>query len=180
MRKRVYGCWNPMSKGAKAFRDNHWGISHGREIRTTTPDLDRHLTKHQPGHLSHPEITEWGRFVGFGFIPIEQMNPDGHGPEESVKLADPEIDHNYLAYDPHHPHQRLYFILSPGVRKEMKAAAKTLDFEKTFIGFHQKFVIGKLFFGKFSKYEKKIENVNNFSYNFQIFSILFCESILLR
>ena len=77
-----------MSKGAKAFRDNHWGISHHQEITTNTPDLDRHLKKHQPSDLRQPELTEWGRLCAFGFIPQAKMNPNGKGPVEHIQIAD--------------------------------------------------------------------------------------------
>ena len=109
-----------MSKAAKAFEKNHWGNKHTQVIRTKTPDLDRHLKKHQPRHLDEPEISEWGRMVGFGFIPLEKMNPHGKGPEERIQFSDKDVDDNFLSYDPYHSHQRLYVILTPAMRREMK------------------------------------------------------------
>ena len=109
-----------MSKAAKAFEKNHWGNKPTRIIKTKTPDLDRHLRKSQPTSLREPEISEWGRFVGFGFSDLSRVNPQGEAEEERLELSNKDMERNYLVYDPYHPHQRLYFILAPDLRREIK------------------------------------------------------------
>ena len=102
-----------MSKAKADYKKNHWGHSHTQVIQTHTPDLDVHLKKSQPLSLSQPEITEWGRMYGFGY--------EGPGKREIHINFDPDdVERNYLAYDPHHPFQRLYYILTPDMKNELK------------------------------------------------------------
>ena len=119
-----------MSKAAKAFEKNHWGHKHTQVIDTNTPDLDRHLKKHQPKHLGNPEISEWGGLVGFGFLPFDKVNPQGKAEEEKLELSNRDMKKNHLVYDPYHPHQRLYFILAPDLQKEVKKEFWTKSREK--------------------------------------------------
>lgn len=105
------------SKAAKEYYSRHWKIPHSEEIEWRDTELDDHLkATSQKGR--HPEVAEWGRLVGFQFIPEGRDGRQRKGKEVQLSRADSNGSH--LVYDPHHRHQRMYLLLSPSVRKQMK------------------------------------------------------------
>ena len=102
-----------MGKGAKEYRDKHWGVGHLYEVEWSDPDLDAHLERIH--RTRSPELVEWGRLVGFHFI------PRGKKKEEEIQLTNAAANQSHLVYDPAHRHQRLYILLDPKTRKEMRA-----------------------------------------------------------
>ena len=57
-----------MRKGAKEYKEKHWGVGHIYEVEWPDRDLDAHLEKIH--RTDTPELVEWGRLVGFHFIPV--------------------------------------------------------------------------------------------------------------
>jgi len=101
-----------VSKGAKEYKEKHWGVAHLYEVEWSDKDLDAHLEKIH--RRKNPELVEWGRFVGFHFIPM------GKKKQEEIQLSNKAANKSHLVYDPEHKNQRLYILLAPLARKEMK------------------------------------------------------------
>lgn len=92
----------PVIDGAQRFLKWHWGIPHQREIEWNDPDLP-------------DTLVECGRLVE---VRVRQV---GQRKSTHITLSEEESEKSHLVFDPAHRAQRLYFLLSPAVRGDIKA-----------------------------------------------------------
>jgi len=90
--------------GAKIFKEWHWGIPHAIEVEWDDDDLPRYLV-------------EAGRLKEIHYRPL-QSNPKRR--DKIIKLPKAQANLSHVTFDPEHKHQRLYLLLDPKTRKEMR------------------------------------------------------------
>ena len=86
------------------YKKWHWGIEHATEKEVDDPDLP-------------DTLVEAGRLVEIHYRPTDQ-NPKRK--DKIFKLPKSQANNSHLAFDPKHPHERLYIILDPRTRKKVK------------------------------------------------------------
>jgi len=98
-----------MKSGNDLYREWHWGIDPKHLIKWNDPELDAHLMKHNPD----AELVECGRLVEL------HVREPGNRQDTIIRLNRKEGNGSHLAFDPHHPHQRLYILAHPDFRSRM-------------------------------------------------------------
>lgn len=91
------------------YRDWHWGIDPKRRIRWDDPELDAHLSRHNPG----AELVECGRLVEL------HVREPGKRSDTVIRLTKKEGNGSHLAFDPFHPYQRLYILAHPDFQERL-------------------------------------------------------------
>jgi len=101
---RKGGNYSGMSM-AQAYKKNHWGIEHVMEKEVDDDDLPEHLIEN-------------GRLVEIHYRPSMNHNPKRK--DKIFKLTKKQANQSHLAFDPDHPNERLYMVLSPETMKKVK------------------------------------------------------------
>ena len=95
----------PKKDYAKEYKKWHWGDAHAEEIEWKDNDLP-------------PIVIECGRATEIHFRPLTRSNPKRK--DYIMRLPKKEANRSHIVYDPDHPHQRLYILLSKAARKDTK------------------------------------------------------------
>ena len=90
---------------AAEYKKWHCGDGHSEEIEWKDKDLP-------------PVVLECGRATEIHFRPLARANPKRK--DMIIRLPKREANKSHIVYDPEHPHQRLYILLSPKARKDTK------------------------------------------------------------
>lgn len=93
------------SQHADIYRNWHWGESASEVVDWDDPDLPENLI-------------EVGRFVRADFRAPSRVNPRRQK-DTMLEFARPIVKQSYIAFDPAHPHQRLYLLVPERVRPKL-------------------------------------------------------------
>lgn len=91
-------------RGAKAFEDWHWGNGPAQVADWDDPDMP-------------PMLIECGRLIRL-HVRAPRANPAKHPRRERdamIELSRQASSASHVAFDPDHPHQRLYLLANPRV-----------------------------------------------------------------
>ena len=99
---------------AKEYKKWHWGDAHAVELEWKDDKLP-------------PFLIECGRFTEAHYRPLSRSNPKRR--DKILRLNKKEANKSHIVYDPNHKHQRLYILVAPEVRKQLKKEYKSLDSE---------------------------------------------------
>lgn len=96
---------NELQRGARHFQDWHWGEPATRVIDANDPDLPKVLIA-------------CGTLIRLHVRPVQhrKQHPRRHV-DHSIEFSRQLSAHSWVAYDPNHPSQRLYFIVHPQARR---------------------------------------------------------------
>ena len=119
---------NP-SQIAKAYIDWHWGTPHLEMRRINDIRLPTHLV-------------ECGRLVQLEVETPDFTSPTGYK-VHNLRIPKGDQENNHIAFDPDHPHQRLYIILDDKSRMNMRALFNDLPYALTPLKFWAKVAGGK-------------------------------------
>ena len=97
-----------MSTGADQYEEWHWGTPHTGTAEWKDADVDSAL-QGDAGNL-----IETGRLVELHFREPHKRK------DTVIKLKRTEANGSHLAFDPEHPHQRLYILLHPDFSERMR------------------------------------------------------------
>ena len=116
------------AKGAKGYKAWHWGYAPKRKIKFKNPHLPNNLQLVEAGQLTDFHIEP---MPGLKLRKVRTNSLDkeaarmGNEPDDLMVISVEAEDYpnNHLGFDPNHPYQRLYTVLSPSVRRDLKRVA---------------------------------------------------------
>ena len=97
---------------AKEYKKWHWGDGHAVELEWKDDRLP-------------PILIECGRLTELHFRPLSRANPKRK--DKILRLNKREANKSHVVYDPDHKHQRLYLLVAPEVRKQLKKEYRNLS-----------------------------------------------------
>lgn len=111
--------------GKKAYKDWHWGIEPTEVVEIEPPPCVRENPR-DVKQWDKMKLVECGRLVEIHYAPI---NSSSRRKNTILKLNRSQSNQCHLCFDLDHDNQRLYFILSDGVREFMfKKLENGLDY----------------------------------------------------
>lgn len=95
-----------IQRGAQAYEDWHWGEGATKVVDWNDDDMP-------------PMLIECGRLIR---LHVRAPSSDRHPRRQRdamIQLARSVSDTSHIAYDPEHPHERLYLLVNPKSRKAL-------------------------------------------------------------
>lgn len=97
-----------IQKGAKGFEDWHWGNKSNRVKDWNDDDIPADI------------LVECGRLIRLHVRAPQSNRHPRRRRDTMIELSRSESAHSHVAFDPSHPNQRLYLLVSPRARKAIQ------------------------------------------------------------